>query len=469
MESTIHISSRWLRIALMGFGLLGWALPARAQASPSPGSSLTLAEAVRMALAQNPRFRSASDEAQAARARARAAKAPWLPQVDFSQSFTRGDNPVYVFGTLLTQRSFTAANFALPSLNAPAPLDNFQTRLDGRLSLFDSGETRYQSQTAQRLVSAADFETEQARQDLILAVVRAYYGVLLAREDVAASAESVRAAKANRDRIESLQHAGMVVDSDLLSAEVFLAQMKDRQIRAQDSLELARLELARQTGMAADSAPEPSAPLSPPSSPAIVAADWVHMALEHRPALKAAELQKDAASSRKKAAKAEFGPKIGLFANLERDALTLGGPSGTNWTAGARLDFNIFSGGASRSRLEEAEAAESYSRHGLEWFRSGVVLEVRKACLDVTAAEERTATARGAVAQAQESLRIVQNRYAAGLTGITELLQTQAAQLDAKTAYLSAVHDWQVARAEMERSAGTLTTGSGLLHPGRNP
>lgn len=165
----------------------------------------------------------------------------------------------------------------------------------------------------------------------------------------------------------------------------------------------------------------------------------------------------------RKAARAEFGPKVGLFGSTERDAMTLGGPSGTNWTAGARLDFNIFAGGAQKARVAEAAANESKAKHRVEWFRSGVQMEVRQAYMDGNAAAQRAATARDAAEQAKESLRIVQNRYEAGLTTVTELLRSQTAQLDATAGYLTALQDWQVARAQLERAAGVLTPESALI------
>lgn len=453
--------SRGRRLLLLGPALLAFASFANAQ------EPLTLGEAVQLALRQNPALQSSEDAANAARAREGEARAAWFPRLDFSQGFTRGDNPVYVFGTLLTQRRFTAADFALSRLNTPLPLDNFQTRFDGQVSLFDSGRTWFRTQGAKRLRTAAEFQTEQARQDLILEVVRAYYGVLVSREDAAAASEALRVADSNEKRIEDMQTSGLVVDSDVLSAKVFVAQMKDREIRAENRREVARMVLARELGLAPEAQPEPSEKLDEPAELAKTPQEWQQFAMEHRPALRAAELQQEAATSEKKAARAEFGPKLGLYADFERDALTLGGASGTNWTAGARLDINLFAGGADRSRLAEAQANASKAKHDLDWFRSGVLLEVRQAYLDSTAAAQRAAAARDSAEQAREGLRIIQNRYDAGLTTITELLRAQAAQLDARSTYLSALYDWHAARAQLERSAGSLTTDSELLRSGR--
>jgi outer membrane protein len=441
---------------------LALATPLLAQ-EPEKASSLTLRQAVRMALDQNPAFRSTEDEGAAARARLKQAQAAWFPRVDFHQDFTRGNNPVYVFGTKLTQRQFSAADFALNNLNTPRPLDNFQTRFDGQWKLFDSGQTLFQQRSAKKLVTATDFQTEQARQDLILEVVRHYYGVLVLRENLLAANEAVKTAEANSTRIEAMHKAGLIVDSDLLSAKVFLAQMKDRHIRAENELAFANMQLAREMGLPVDAPTEPAGNLSEPATSLKTIQEWVQTALEQRPSLRAAQLQQEAMDQERKAAKSEFGPKIALFGSTERDAMTLGGPSGTNWTAGARLEFNLFAGGAQKARVAEAAANASKAKHDVEWFRSAVQLEVRKAYLDASSAAQRAATARDASEQATESLRIVQNRYETGLTTATELFRAQTARLEATTGYLSALHDWRVAQAQLERAAGVLTTESTVI------
>jgi outer membrane protein TolC len=436
------------------------ALHAQESAEVSP---VTLAQAVQSALQQNPAFRTSQDDADAARARLKQVQSAWYPRFDFHQDFTRGNNPIYVFGTKLTQRQFTAADFALNRLNTPTPLDNFQARFDGQWRLFDSGQTIFHQRSAKRLVTVTDFQTEQARQDLILEVVRAYYGICVAQENEKAADAAANTAESNAQRLEAMHKAGTVVDSDLLSAKVFVAQVKDRQIRAQNDLAMAEMQLARLMGLPVERRLKLAGNLAEPVAPKKALQEWTETALTERPALRAAQLQETAMDNERKAAKAEFGPTIALFGTTERDAMTLAGPSGTNWTAGARLDFNLFAGGATKARLAEAAANASKAKHDVDWFRSGVRLEVRKAFLDAEAAALRAAAARDSADQAKESVRIVQNRYEAGLTTITELLRAQTAQLDARTLYLNALQDWQVAQAQLERAAGVLTPESQVI------
>lgn len=436
--------------------------PVRGQ-DTAKSSPITLEEAVHSALQQNPAFRTSQDDADAARARLKQVRSRRYPRFDLHQDFTRGNNPVYVFGTKLTQRHFTAADFALNQLNTPTPADNFQTRLDGQWVLFDSGQTLFHERSAKKLVTVADFQTEQARQDLILEVVRVYYGIRVFEENEKAAESAVKTAGATVQRMENMHKAGTIVDSDLLSAKVFFAQMKDRQIRARNDLAAAEMQLARLMGLSVEHQVDLAGTLGDPVKSTKTLQEWTQTALVERPALCAAQLQETVVDDERKAAKAEFGPTIALVGTTERDAMTLGGPSGTNWTAGARLDFNLFAGGAAKARLAEATANANKAKHNVEWFRGGVTLEVRKAFLDEEAATQRAAAARDAADQARESLRIVQNRYEAELTTITELLRTQTAHLDARALYLNALQDWQVAQAQLERAAGVLTPESELI------
>src|SRR5215471_19917198 len=89
--------------------------------------ALTLRQAVDLALRSNPLVAAASAEEKEAEARIREARSGYLPRVQFSESLQRGNNPVFVFSSLLTQHQFSQENFALGALNRPEPLSNYQS------------------------------------------------------------------------------------------------------------------------------------------------------------------------------------------------------------------------------------------------------------------------------------------------------------------------------------------------------
>ena len=92
---------------------------------------LTLRQAVLAALGQSPEAAMAHAGNQEAKSAATMARIQLLPQLNFTEDISRGNDPVYAFGTRLRQRQFTQADFALNALNFPQPIGNFSTRFSG--------------------------------------------------------------------------------------------------------------------------------------------------------------------------------------------------------------------------------------------------------------------------------------------------------------------------------------------------
>src|SRR5688572_8594376 len=87
---------------------------------------LTLIDAVEVALRRNPLTRATSAGRQLANAELSEAESRRLPSLSATGSFTRSNNPVFVFGSLLEQGQFGPANFDISSLNHPDALNNFR-------------------------------------------------------------------------------------------------------------------------------------------------------------------------------------------------------------------------------------------------------------------------------------------------------------------------------------------------------
>jgi len=109
-------------------------LPTRAAAQ----DALTLADAITAARTGSPAVRASRAAEGESAARVQEADAGWWPRVDFAESWQHGNIPVYVFGSLLSQRRFTEANFAVDSLNNPDALTNHRASLAVSQPLFAS-------------------------------------------------------------------------------------------------------------------------------------------------------------------------------------------------------------------------------------------------------------------------------------------------------------------------------------------
>jgi outer membrane protein TolC len=417
---------------------------------------LSIQQAVETALAKNAAIEAAAAGVAAADARVAGSRGALLPQVSFSESWQRSNNQVFVFGSLLTQQQFTPANFDIGLLNSPPFLNNFQTRILAEQILFDGGRRQGQVRTAELARSAASQGSRRAEIDVIAAVLRSYYGALLAQENLRVAGESVKSAEADLKRAEARRTAGVITDADVLSLRVHLAAMREREIRrrADRDVELAALNQAM--GLPLDTAFDLTTSLKTAPPPAA-------MGELARPELEQARLGQRASEQQARVARAARLPEFYLQAGFEADRQRFVTRGGANWMAAAGLRWNLFNGFSDRARVAEAEHEAVRARAQARWVESGVRLEARKASLDLESAQQRIEVARAAVAMADESLRIVKNRYEAGLTEVTELLRSETALLEARTRELAAVHDQRIAAVALEAARGTLNAKSEVV------
>jgi outer membrane protein TolC len=134
-----------------------------------------------------------------------------------------------------------------------------------------------------------------------------------------------------------------------------------------------------------------------------------------------------------------------------------------NWLGEVSLNWNLFHGLSDKARIEETKELLLRARAERERMDSAVRLEVQRAWQDLRVARNQIEVAGAAVAEAQESLRITQNRYASGLSTVTDLLRTEAALLESRTRYYSALRDQRLAAARLDGATGTLSLDSAAI------
>jgi len=428
--------------------------------APTP---LTLSQAVSMALEKNPLHKAALADTRISVAAVRESKAPLFPKIMFGENVTRGNNPVFAFGSKLNQQRFTAADFALNKLNFPTPLTNWSSRFSGQWSLFDGLQSWYGVKRANLAQQASDQQLDRTDQELVYQVVQAYYGVLLAQKQWEVAQDGVKTAEATEASSRARVESGLAVQSDLLSAQVATASRKQELIQAQNALALARTQLALALGMPSDTEYEPQQSLHDRSLPPAKVQELETQALEQRPDLKRLDLGYEAQSKSITMAKGAFAPRLNVFGSWETDSPSPGWNGGSNWIAGAELQFDLFDGDSKRAHLAREKATRDRIVAMRDAARDGVRLEVRKAYYDYDAARQQVEVARGAVAQAEESLRINRNRYEGGLTTISDLLRVEEAAHRAQADYWQAVYRVQTSYAGVELATGTLTPSSPVV------
>ncbi|HYL12183.1 MAG TPA: TolC family protein [Terriglobales bacterium] len=451
-----------MKAAVLAAGLASCTAPLFAQEP----TALSLQQAVTIALEKNPLRKAAIADTEAASAGVREARSSLFPHLTFSETAMLGNDPVYVFGSKLRRQRFTVADFSLNKLNTPTPFGDFDTSLGARWNLFDSFVSWRGVKRAKLANQATACQLDRTDQEIVYQVVEAYYAVLLAGKQVEVDEHALKTTQSIMDRSQARFDSGVAVESDLLSAKVRLAGRQQHLIRAKNNFSLAQTQLNTAMGISADSSFKITEPASDRSPPTPILEDLEKQALIHRPDLKRVELEEQAQQQSVSIAKSSFGPRVNAFAgwDLHKPTLFAGG-GGNDWVGGIEVQFDIFQGGAKRAHLSRERALQDKVAAMKQAATDAVRLEVRRAYYDFDANRQQLEVARAAISQAQESLRMNQDRYDGGLTTITDLLGTEDAAQRTQTDYWQAMYRLQTSYANLELAAGTLNPQSPVVTP----
>ena len=236
--------------------------------------------------------------------RVRQARAGFLPRVDVTESVQRGDQPVFVFSSLLSQRRFASANFAIDALNNPSPVTNTRTAVAVEQSVFDAGLTKLGVETAEIRRDLAAATSAGARQES-----RAHVGARVCARPatrVGSPRESRcgRAADSNLSRARARRDVGLVTDADVLDLEVHLADMRQRQLATSADLAVAHIRLNEVIGAPLDDVLTVVPPAVPPASGSIES--LIREAMSSRSDRREADLRTTLATNAHDTARAAF-------------------------------------------------------------------------------------------------------------------------------------------------------------------
>ena len=426
--------------------------------------SLALRDAVRQAMARSKILEASAAASDATVARITEANSGRLPKVNYSESWTRSDNPVFVFSSLLTQRRFGRENFDLAALNRPDFANNFRSVLSADQPLYDAGNTKRSTRIARfrRDISRADLR--RSEMEVIATVVRLYYDAKLGREQVKLSAQAMRSAEADLQRAEARRDSGMATDADVLSIRVHMAMIREQQIRHSALVTVADAALNDAMGSDLDVEHLLTTALAPLPLPQMEPVGLERTAIDVHPDTRQTRLAEEITKIEAANARSLLLPQIALHGAFEAARQQPINRGGSNWLVSIGLQWNLFNGNADKARIAEAHAMTRNAAADRSRSESAIRLRVREAWANLKAAQQRIDSARAPVAEAQESLRISQNRFASGLATVTDLLRTEVALLETQTRYAAAVHDQRIAAAMLDFAAGTLNPESEVLH-----
>jgi len=448
----LGFSSKLRQLSLLPLVLLASAAIASAQrVFPAP---LKLESAVEKALEKNPQAKLSGSKIDLAAIKVKEARTGMAPIVQFTQSVTRSNDPVFVFSSLLEQGRFKASNFALDSLNDPKGMVNLRSATEFRMPLFDQRQTSARVDQAEIGKQTAELEAEAVRQRLRYGVIRDFFGTILAREMLNVTAQAVKAADANSKRSKDMSDIGMTTDADYLAALVERANVGQRKVEAESALVTSLAELNLAIGEKVDLEHDLIGNLQERYFPVADQDALIRAAFQNRPDYLAAALAIQSSRRESKAIKDTRLPRVDVFGSVSYNSPYMANGS-SDYMVGVSLSYSIFDAGR-KYRIEEATEAETSAASEKQVLADQITSEVVRALQNYKTAKAKIEVSIKSIAQAEEALEIVQYRYGSGLSTFDRVVGSEAALVKAKHDLLTARYEYLLGYASVLLATGQL-------------
>lgn len=424
-------------------------------AGAARAGELTLPQAAGLMIQNNPALAQKQIQSEMAQEQSARSHAAYYPQLDFVQGWTRSNNPVFSFGSLLNQQRFTANDFALESLNHPDPLTDVSSRFQLGWLLYDFGRRESQVHTAASAARIAQLTRDAAQTGLLQELVKRYYAVSLAQQRLSTAADSLQSAESRRTQATERVAQGLAVATESLSAEVYVARTRQEKIDAENQVRLARAALLELMGTRAEENNDPieTDPLKEITFEEHDLSWWMQQMRANRPELKMAAEGVKVAGSQVTASRAGFLPSIQAYSAYEwhGDSLSY---TGDNWTAGVELRWNVFRGFSDSKEVSSARLRQREADERQRETANAMALQLESAYYRLDSAREKLKVAAAVLDQAAENRRIYADRYETGLASIQDSLQAEASHSESRLMYLMNLYELYVAHAELLAAAG---------------
>lgn len=420
-------------------------------------SSLSLTEAILHADRNNPKNKAALAQLSAADHRITQARSGFLPQIYFTETFTHTNNPMWAFGNRLNQKIIAREDFDPSRLNNPNYIDNFNSAFSIEWPVFQGGQTRIGMNQARLGRDGHDQYLTRTRQEVIANTAAAYAGLLLARRNLDVISISLQTAKTHFMMISSRYEQGLAVKSDLLRAQVHIAELDQGRIDAESQTKMAETGLNAVMGITGETSWRLSGELKKGDKIRGSIDEWIGLARSNRPDMKYMQIQERIAEEEVQKSRASHLPNVNIIGTYELNSSDFRNSS-DSFTIGAMMKVNLYSGERISSKTREAEAMLNQVRAMRNDMASGIEVQIRHAFLQSQSAWNRVDVADASVSLAEEGLRIVKDRYENGLLTIVSLLDAEVSLKMAQTNKYRALHDFTAARIQLSLAAGIIDT-----------
>lgn len=406
--------------------------------------SLSLQEAIDRALENNKEIVIAGLEEESARANFRQTQAVFLPQIKLSYTAMTTNNPLNAFGFKLQQQSISPTDFNPEVLNAPAATQNYMTKAEWLQPILNM-DMLYMRRAASQQIDVYAFKTKRTKEYLNYEVKQAYAQLQLAYQARRVIEESLSTIQSIYEATANRQAKGFLQKSDVLNVQVQVtatqSQLAEAKSNVQNASDYLSLLMGTQTGVLyeVDELTKVQSIESSTVEVPVNRADFL--------AMQSAVSATDKMIS---SGKLSYLPKVNGFAQYLINDKEVFGFGSDSYLVGAQLSWSLFNGMATQNKIAQHRIERNKLEEQLSYKKSQSQLELNKTVRHLYDLHYALQQHELAVQQAEESLRILQNRYQQGLVATNDLLQAQTVLAQQKLNQAQAFFQFNTTQAYLQ-------------------
>ena len=410
---------------------------------------LSLSSCRDMALTQSESLQQAEHKYEQSRLDRKIANTAFLPKFDASATGTYVFPDIDMMGMDLRMRGMYMAGITLTQ-----PLYAGGKILTGK-KLSKLGE------------SIAAEQKRMTMMDVLVEADNAYWTLIAVRQKVKMLDSYKEQMDSLYTQVKTAVDAGLATENELLRIEASRSDILYQMQKARNGEDLCRMSLCRITGVDAQTKLELTDTTICVKEPGLLAAD-----INGRPELNLLKHQMDATQKQIQMSRADMLPTVGLVAgyayygNIKLNSMVDAGngtmvPYSQEFRDGIgavmlSVKIPIFQWGANLKKVKKAKL--DFKNAELEFNKNSRLmnLEARSALKNVYDGYQLIKTAETGLKQAEENLRVTNNKYNVSMALLTDLLDAQSQWKQAKSNLIEAQTQYKIYETEYLRATGRL-------------
>ena len=365
----------------------------------------------------------------------------------------------YVYPRIEGQAAYTRYNDTLPAGGDTfifQPTGLFWAGLILTQPLYTGGRTMAGLRMTEKMQNESKSNLSQARQDILLKVAEAYYGVLKSQKAIEISRDSLTRMERHKQvtEREATTRKTKMNASTLLRANTLVSQARINLVRSENGLRVSRDKLNLLTKLPTDALlAEPQAQELPSEG-----LDRLkEIALKQRDDYVAAKLKQSIAAENVTIVKGGHYPQVyaeaGLtYQNSHPSMVT----DATTYYGGLRLQIPFFEGGLMKAEVSDARSKERQAELSTGYLRKSIESEVHEAYVDLQTLTSIMENAKLQVKYARENFIAIEGLYKEGMAISLSLIDAEHSLSLSERELAGATYEQQVAILRLRKTIGML-------------